>query len=110
MGKFTKVTESLVRRIKKLVDYGLSSGMGDRGRGEMCVQACVMAALEEEHGDQPNSCVPQNRIDFGIAMNDMYGWDSAEARGKGLKRYAIAELGNSTKPEEAFDGLVLTQL
>lgn len=103
------ITRTLVDRIKKLVGYGLSEGEGDRGRGTMCVQACVQAALEEEHNDNP-ACVPGNRKNFGITLNDLAGWDDDLARGKGLKRYAIAQLGTSTKPEADFDRLVVTQM
>lgn len=109
MGRLRIVTRALVDRINKLVGYGLSYGVGDRGRGTMCVQACVQAALEEEHNDQP-FCVPPNRKQFGISLNDAEGWDSDMARGKGLKRFAIAQLGESTKPEEDFYPLVTTQL
>jgi hypothetical protein len=109
MGRIRTVTRSLVDRINKLVGYGLTDGVGDRGRGTMCVQACVMAALEEGHDDQPSLCVPQNRINFGIELNDRSGWSSDAARGKGLKRWAIAQLGTSTKPASDFNGLVVEE-
>lgn len=108
-GRIKTITRALVDRINKLVGYGLSDGLGDRGRGQMCVQACVSAALEEEHSDNP-SCVPDDRMQFGIDLNDRAGWSSPAARGKGLKRWAIAQLGSSTKPEKDFAPLVLADL
>lgn len=108
MGRISHITRSLVDRINKLVGYGLTEGVGERGRGTMCVQACVQAALEEEHNDRP-VCVPSNRRDFGILMNDHEEWDSDIARGKGLKRFAIAQLGDSTRPENVFYPLIIDQ-
>jgi hypothetical protein len=109
MSKRKTITRTIVDRVKKLVGYGLSDGLGDRGRGTMCVQACVNAALEDAHDDQPK-CVPQNRTDFGIALNDRAGWSSDEARGKGLKRWAIAQLGTSTRPDKDLPRLAIGEM
>lgn len=101
-----KITRQLVDRIWQLVGYGLPSGLGERGKGSMCVQASVQAALGETHNDQP-LCVPGTRKSFGIYMNDMYGWSGNQARGDGLRRYAIAQLGDSDMAPVTFAAIVI---
>jgi hypothetical protein len=109
MAKKGTITRGLTDRIWELVGYGLPSGLGVRGHGTMCVQACVNAALEEGHGDRP-FCVSSQMTTFGITLNDRNGWDSDKSRGEGLKRWAIAQLGSSEEPEQNFAKFFVEEL
>lgn len=66
-----------------------------------CVEAAVCFALGLPHGDQP-PCVHPALINFKIGLNDLTLWSSDKARGKGMRRLAVAQLGS----KEKFNGKV----
>lgn len=105
----SNITRQVTDRIWQLVGYGLPHGLGRRGKGSMCVQASVQAALGEQHNDQP-LCVPIERRSYGIWLNDAPGWSSNQARGDGLRRYAIAQLGDSKKSTFDFAEKVFVEV
>jgi hypothetical protein len=109
MSKEKTISRAVVDRVWELVGYGLPAGLGSRGHGTMCVQACVNAALDSDHHDRP-ICVSEQMTHFGIALNDRYGWLDEKDRGDGLRRWAIAQLGTSELPEEDFAELVALEL
>ena len=95
---FEHITEETATRVLDVVDQGLSSGLGNRQPGQMCVEAAVCYALGEPHGDQP-TCVSPVLRRFKIGLNDAR-WSSNEARAKGLRRIAIAQLGTTNTLDE----------
>jgi len=92
------ITKEIIEKLNSVIDAGLCSGLGDPTPGEMCVEAAVCYAFDLPHGDNPR-CVHTVLQDLGILLNDKLGWSSNEARAKGLKRFAIAQLGTA----ENFD-------
>src|SRR5262249_36589829 len=76
-----------------VVDAGLVSGVGQPIPGKMCVEAAVCFALGLPHGDEP-ACVSSALRALKIRLNDS-GWSSPQARAKGLRRLAVAQLGSA---------------
>jgi len=101
----SKPTKETALRVIKLLGYGLSNGLGSPKPGKMCVEAAVCYAMGEPHGDRP-TCVSKVVADFKIELNDAC-WSSSEARGKGLKRIAVAQLGSNTIDEKVFGRALL---
>jgi hypothetical protein len=82
------------KRLLGVVDKGLSSGLGKRRPGYMCVEAAVCYALGLPHGDDP-PCVATAARFFKIALNDNYGWSNKAARAKGMRKLAVAQVGSA---------------
>jgi hypothetical protein len=89
----TDINEALARKVLATVDAGLVSGMGEPTPGKMCVEAAVCYAMGLPHSDKPTCVAPALR-DLKIKLNDAR-WSSNEARTKGLRRLAIAQLGSA---------------
>lgn len=87
-----KITKTVARKVLATVDHGLVKGVGNPIPGEMCVEAAVNYALDLPHGDDPQ-CVSRALRLLKIALNDKQ-WSSKEARAKGLRRLALAQLGS----------------
>ena len=88
----TEITEKVARKVLSVVDRGLSSGVGVRKPGQMCVEAAVCYALGLPHGDDP-ACVSRALRSLKINLNDRT-WSSNKARASGLRRLAVAQLGS----------------
>jgi hypothetical protein len=93
-------TEPIIRRIIELVGYGLPSGLGRQEPGQMCVEACVNAAFGLDHGDNP-PCVHPAVREAKIALNDS-PWSDNQARGKGMLKLAVAQVGSENIDGEKF--------
>lgn len=74
-----KITKTLVKKIHKLIDHGLSSGLGSPEPGKMCVEAVVCYAMGLPHSDDPG-CVDPAVRSLKIVLNDS-NWSSNQARG-----------------------------
>ncbi len=92
------LTEPLARKVLEVVDAGLVAGMGQPVPGKMCVEAAVCYAQGLPHSDKP-SCVAPALRELKIRLNDAR-WSSDEARTKGLRRLAIAQLGSAGALDE----------
>ncbi len=92
MQKF-KVTKVLAKKVLETVDKGLCSGLGQPEPGQMCVEAAVCFAMGLPHGDEP-TCVSPAIRSLKIGLNDS-GWSTNDARAKGMRRLAIAQLGTA---------------
>jgi len=88
----TEITEDIARKVLTVVDAGLVNGVGTPIPGQMCVEAAVCYALGLPHGDDP-ACVSRALRSLKIRLNDSR-WSSNEARAKGLRRLALAQLGS----------------
>ena len=88
-----KITTEIASKVLEIVDTGLVKGVGKPIPGKMCVEAAVCYALGEPHGDNP-SCVSPVVRSLKITLND-FEWSSNQARAKGLRRLAIAQLGTN---------------
>jgi len=99
MNKDLVITRDVAAKVLHVVDQGLSHGLGVKEPGKMCVEAAVCFALGLPHSDDP-LCVDSAVRAFKIRLNDS-DWSSKEARAKGLRRLAIAQLGTKDK---SFDG------
>lgn len=93
MVDLTKVNEEQAFKVLVLVDQGLSSGLGSRQLGKMCVEAAVSFAYGENHDDHP-TCVSDELADIKISINDDK-WSSPKKRAAGMRRLAIAQLGSA---------------
>lgn len=96
-----KVDIGIARRVWRLVNAGLSSGIGMRRLGKMCIEAAVYCATDGAEGypkaartvtDKP-SCVQPRVRQTKIGLNDC-AWSSNKARGKAMADIAIAQLGS----------------
>ena len=88
----TEITIEIARKVLTVVDAGLVNGVGYPIPGQMCVEAAVCYALDLPHGDDP-ACVSRALRSLKIRLNDSK-WSSNEARAKGLRRLALAQLGS----------------
>lgn len=88
------VNSKSVKRVLALLDFGLPAGLGVAKPGQMCVEAAVSYAMGYDHSDRP-SCVAQSISSLKISINDMR-WSTNKARGRGMKRVAIAQLGSKS--------------
>jgi len=86
------VTIEQAEKVLEVVDKGLCSGLGKPFPGQMCVEAAVCYGLGQEHGDRP-ICVHESVRAYKIEINDAR-WSSNQARAKGLRKIAIAQLGS----------------
>jgi hypothetical protein len=100
-----EINEAFAKKVKETVSYGLCRGLGKPELGKMCVEAAVNYACGLPHGDSP-SCVGSAVRAFKITLNDGI-WSSNEARGKGLQKIAIAQLGSNTIDQLAFAKIVI---
>ena len=103
-GDMMEVTEQHVRKILELADHGIAHGLGEPVPGKMCVEALVCFALGLPHGDSP-PCVGSAVRAFKIRLNDS-NWSSNEARAKGMRRIAIAQLGSDQIDQKEFAKLL----
>ena len=87
-----EITRDIAARVLEIVDCGLVRGVGVALPGKMCVEAAVCYALDLPHGDDPRCVAPTLRA-FKIRLNDS-AWSSDQARAKGLRRLALAQLGS----------------
>ena len=97
------IDENVARKVLETVDAGLVSGVGIAEPGKMCVEAAVCYALGLPHGDDPE-CVSRALRSLKIRLNDSQ-WSSDQARGKGMRRLALAQLGS----RNALDDKEFTQ-
>lgn len=93
MGKRIEINAKLANKVLDVVGAGLVSGVGVPVPGKMCVEAAVCYALGLPHGDDP-PCVHDDIVGFKISLNDL-NWSTSEARARGLRRIAIAQLGTA---------------
>ena len=98
------INEDLAKRVKDTVSFGLCKGMGVPSPGKMCVEAAVNYACGLPHSDNP-SCVGAVVREFKIVLNDA-SWSSNQARGEGMLRIAIAQLGSNTIDQLKFAEMV----
>jgi len=89
----TQINRETARKVLEVVDAGLVNGLGNPEPGHMCVEAAVCYALGLPHSDDPK-CVSGALRSLKIALNDK-PWSSPQARAKGLRRLAIAQLGTA---------------
>src|SRR6267142_940843 len=95
-----KITKKLAVKVLEVVSQGLVHGIGTAEPGKMCVEAAVCYAMGLEHGDNPTCVAPAVRA-FKIALNDS-AWSSNAARGLGLRRIAVAQLGSESIDQVLF--------
>ncbi len=97
VSKEHELPKGFFKEYMKILNRGLSDGMGNRGEhsgkpGKVCIEAAVCWALGEDHTDNPKCVSPTIRL-FGIELNDsMYVND--KVRAKGLRDFGIAQLGS----------------
>jgi hypothetical protein len=88
------ITAEVAQKVLDVVDAGLVCGIGEPVPGQMCVEAAVCYALGLPHGDDP-ACVSRALRGLKIRLNDSSLWSSDQARAKGLRRLAVAQLGSA---------------
>lgn len=93
-----EITEGLVTDLLGVVDAGLVDGVGKPEPGKMCVEAAVCYAMGLPHSDRP-TCVSPALRELVIRLNDS-SWSSKDARAKGLRRLAVAQLGSADVLDE----------
>lgn len=98
MATQIEIAEDKVKHLITVIDQGLTAGKGNPEPGRMCVEAAVCYALGLPHGDDPG-CVAESLRYLQIRLNDS-GWSSNEARSKGLRRLAVAQLGSKDNLDE----------
>src|SRR5208282_6286802 len=98
MSKQSEMTEVIARKVLKTVDAGLVGRLGFPVPGQMCVEAAVCYALGLPHGDDPGCVAPALRA-LKIRLNDAV-WSSDQARARGMRRLAVAQLGSTDVLDE----------
>jgi hypothetical protein len=83
----------IAKKVLEVVDKGLVKGLGKPTPGQMCVEAAVCYAMGLPHSDEP-SCVSRAVRALKIGLNDS-NWSSTQARAKGMRRLAVAQLGSA---------------
>src|SRR5208337_1271145 len=92
------ITEEIAKRVIEVVDAGLVGGIGFPVPGQMCIEAAVCYALGLPHGDDPGCVAPALRA-LKIRLNDAV-WSSNQARARGMRRLAVAQLGSTDVLDE----------
>src|SRR5262249_24391808 len=92
------ITREVAEKVLKTVDVGLCVGLGKPIPGKMCVEAAVCYVMVLPHGDEP-ACVSPALRSLKIRLNDSL-WSSDQARAKGLRRLAVAQLGSAGHLDE----------
>jgi hypothetical protein len=100
-----ELNESLAAKVLSVVDAGLVNGKGIPEPGKMCVEAAVCFAYGLPHSDNP-PCVGRAVRAFKIRLNDSR-WSSNDARTKGMRKLAIAQLGSDAIDQRQFARLVV---
>lgn len=95
-----KPTKEIAVKLVELLSFGLVRGLGVQKPGEMCVEAALCCALGLPHSDNP-PCVSRAVRSFKIVLNDS-SWSSNQARAKGMRRLAVAQLGSDSIDEKLF--------
>lgn len=108
VGNLRFPTREQAVRVVEVVDAGLISGVGHPKLGEMCVEAAVCFAMGLPHDDDP-PCVSDEIRRFKIQLNDSGSWSSNLARGKGMRRAAVAQLGSAEVGFEVFYRSIVDQ-
>jgi hypothetical protein len=98
MERAMQITREVAAKVLATVDAGLCKGVGKPVPGQMCVEAAVCYALGLPHSDDPQCVSPALRR-LKINLNDK-DWSSNEARSKGLRRLALAQLGSKDALDE----------
>src|SRR3974390_1057957 len=80
-----------IKTYHRILDAGLSGGLGERG-SQVCIEAAICQALGLPHGDDPG-CVAESVRSFKIMLNDAR-WSSPQARAEGLRKLGLAQLGS----------------
>jgi hypothetical protein len=93
MSEQMTVTREVAEKVVSVVNAGLVGGLGRPEPGQMCVEAAVCYAMGLPHGDNP-TCVSPALRRLKIGLNDR-AWSSPQARAKGLRRLAVAQLGSA---------------
>ena len=88
-----EITKEIAIKVRDTVDAGLVRGKGSPIPGQMCVEAAVCFAMGLPHSDEPPCVSPAIRA-LKIQLNDS-AWSSDTARGKGMRRLALAQLGSA---------------
>lgn len=89
-----KIEKEIAQKVLDTVDAGLCAGVGNQKPGEMCVEAAICFAYGLPHGDNP-PCVGVAVRAGKITLNDS-NWSTNEARAKGMRKIAIAQLGSES--------------
>lgn len=93
-------TQKIAEKIIHLCSFGLVKGLGEQKEGKMCIEAVVNFALGLPHSDNP-PCIGEEIRKVKIALNDC-DWSSNDARGKGMRKLAVAQLGSNELNQEEF--------
>ena len=88
-----EITREIAIKVRDTVDAGLVKGVGIQVPGQMCVEAAVCYAMGLPHSDEP-PCVSPAIRQLKIQLNDS-AWSSDKARGAGMRRLALAQLGSA---------------
>lgn len=95
------VNAEIAAKVLGVVDQGLCHGLGRPEPGFMCVEAAVCFAYGLPHSDNP-PCVGTAVRLSKITLNDAPYWSDRMARGAGMRRVAIAQLGSSALDRVEF--------
>jgi hypothetical protein len=99
-------------KVAEYCDAGLCNGLGDRSgkKGSMCVEAVVSYLTTGNPNSDTPACVDEELRGFKIKLNDATIWMNNKARGRGLRRIAIAQLGTKSKEYDFSSSHFFAQL
>jgi hypothetical protein len=88
-----QITVEDARKVLALVDAGLVAGIGKPIPGQMRIEQVACSVLGLLNDDDPQCASRALRL-LEIRLGEC-GWSSHKARGKGLRRLALAQLGSA---------------
>lgn len=103
-----KLNKKIAQKVKEVVEYGLTCGIGEPIPGQMCVEAAVCYAYGLPHSDNP-PCVGSAVRQFKIRLNDSR-WSSNQARGQGMLKLSIAQLNSNVIDQNEFSRKIVLQI
>lgn len=101
----TNLTYRNVGTLCKVIDKGLSFGIGKPNPGHMCVEAAISYVFDKKARNDSPSCVHISLRHFSIALNDL-SWPSNLVRSQVLKRFAIAQLGTADMSDHVIQDII----
>jgi hypothetical protein len=104
-GNF-EVSSFDVKEFDRILDCGLSHGLGERG-GQVCIEAAICQVLNLPHGDDPG-CVAASVRALKIRLNDSR-WSSPKARAAGLRDLGLAQLGSKGTVDNKQFAMLLSE-
>lgn len=104
------ITSKIITKLLKLIDAGIQDGAGNMtGPGTFCVEQAISEAMDEHDNSDSPDCVHHIVRSLSISFNDSNLWNDNKDRAKGLRRFAVAQLGSTKINGGDFSRIVIAK-